>query len=430
MLNPSSSSSLEDYVKASHILSLLRTSGFSRARSQAQFDYSNGSNGLLVSELYFRLLGFPSPRIIIDGLWFHFQYGGVARVWTQILDTLSLPGIVSRLSPIAIIDRFPGITYSSAFTILKGRSLDPLDLLSVQHISIENSFLVRDWSADVFCSSWISTSGFLEPSCSELIVLHDCIPERFTPKDPKLLSVRSRWINGASSVLSVSADSSYDLHRYYNFPLLDIAWCHPSPISCQSSNKLLFNWSSFLSITGISSNFVLLAGSACVGSYKNPEIVCQALLHPSLHGVDLLLTGANSTVVRTSLLSLFPALEGRIVCACFTDYELSIAYKQAISVIVPSLIEGFGLPVLEVLRAGGIPLVSNTRGLRESSGESCFRFNPYCPHELVLLLQILLDTESRSWYQSIVHNRVCSRLSRLSPDLFALHLLVQARYTR
>ena len=57
-----------------------------------------------------------------------------------------------------------------------------------------------------------------------------------------------------------------------------------------------------------------------------------------------------------------------IYAAGFTDVELALVYRHALAVVIPSRIEGFGLPAIEVA-AGGLPLLADSRGLREAGGE-------------------------------------------------------------
>ena len=63
----------------------------------------------------------------------------------------------------------------------------------------------------------------------------------------------------------------------------------------------------------------------------------------------------------------FPHLRGRVLAAGFSDSELALAYRQALAVVIPSRIEGFGLPAIEVMAAGGLCLVADARGLRGGS---------------------------------------------------------------
>ena len=97
------------------------------------------------------------------------------------------------------------------------------------------------------------------------------------------------------------------------------------------------------------------------------------------------------------------------------------------AVVIPSWIEGFGLPAVEVMASGGLPVVSDSRGLREAASEAALRFVPGCPSQLVDFLLMLLDQQSHDWVLRVLSKRANRRLDRLNPDLLGLSLLAQAR---
>ena len=84
--------SFADYSSASIVLDILRRDGPSAALKL--LDTLNvSSDSPLLYEL-FRLHKLNGPRILIDGIWFSRAYGGISRVWAQILSTWSLSGLV------------------------------------------------------------------------------------------------------------------------------------------------------------------------------------------------------------------------------------------------------------------------------------------------------------------------------------------------
>lgn len=68
---------------------------------------------------------------------------------------------------------------------------------------------------------------------------------------------------------------------------------------------------------------------------------------------------------------------GVIIKNNVTDKELAVFYKNAIGLISPSLMEGFGLPVLEAMASSCLVLASDIPSLREVCEDSAFYFNPY-----------------------------------------------------
>ena len=179
---------------------------------------------------------------------------------------------------------------------------------------------------------------------------------------------------------------------------------------------------------GLSTNFVLLPATSAIGSYKKIQrlLALHFLTLACIH-LQLVLCGVGAEQCAQQLELTFPHLQGRILAAGFTDSELALVFRHALAVLIPSRIEGFGLPAIEVMAAGGLPLVADARGLREAGAEAAMRFAPDQPEQLSCLLQLLVDPLSRTWLNSRLQPRIESRLGRLNPDLIGLSLLAQAR---
>ena len=425
------SSSFSDHVAATRVLRSWRRDGAEKALSLLSKEFPNSSHTPLLEELRSRLHREPGPRLLVDTLWLSRPYGGITRVWNQILRTWLLPGITSNIAPIAMIDRGGCPDIISKFSTLQGNSVDPLDCSQVSRCSEENTLIVKEWGADVFCSTWISSTSPTTPSCPEVALVHDLLPERFRPRDPALLPLRRRWWGEASAHLSVSADTAADLSTRLPISATRVDWCHPAPDSvfCEtySAHASLSLWENLRRRAGLNSVFVLLPATSSIGSYKNPELVGTALSDDSLDSLQLVLCGIAAEQRAQALESRFPLLRGRILAAGFNDSELAMVYRHALAVLIPSRIEGFGLPAIEVMAAGGLPFVADVRGLREAGAEAAMRFTPDHPKHLIGLLQLLLDPVSRAWLQRRLQPRTQARLARLNPDLIGLSLLAQAR---
>lgn len=58
------------------------------------------------------------------------------------------------------------------------------------------------------------------------------------------------------------------------------------------------------------------------------------------------------------------------------DEELALFYKNALCYVLPSLYEGFGLPVLEAMQRGCPVITSNISSLPEAGGEAALYVDP------------------------------------------------------
>ena len=207
------------------VLAEWRTCGPDAARQILPFEPPEDP---LLQELYLRLYQKPGPRLLLDGLWFSRTVGGISRVWDQILRCWQLPDLFYDQSPLLFSDRESRSVCSGYFPSLVANKVDPLDISAVAAAAEENALIATDWGADVFLSSWISTTGAFSPACSELALVHDCMPERSTCPEG-LRSLRRRWLKGASAHLAVSADTAADVALLLKSPFADISWCHPAP---------------------------------------------------------------------------------------------------------------------------------------------------------------------------------------------------------
>jgi glycosyltransferase involved in cell wall biosynthesis len=59
------------------------------------------------------------------------------------------------------------------------------------------------------------------------------------------------------------------------------------------------------------------------------------------------------------------------------DGELPMLYAGALAFLYPSIYEGFGLPALEAMAAGTVPIVSNSTALPEVVGDGALTVDPY-----------------------------------------------------
>ena len=84
----------------------------------------------------------------------------------------------------------------------------------------------------------------------------------------------------------------------------------------------------------------------------------------------------------------------------FTGYiseiEKSVLLKNAFSFVFPSLYEGFGMPILEAMKAGIPVIASDIPVLREVGGKACYFVDPLSEQDISrAILEIMKDHEMR-----------------------------------
>jgi glycosyltransferase involved in cell wall biosynthesis len=94
-------------------------------------------------------------------------------------------------------------------------------------------------------------------------------------------------------------------------------------------------------------------------------------------GLDIWVAGASGTYF--SAVGQVPAPQNVRMLGFVTDDDLAALYGRALCFAFPSLIEGFGLPVLEAMALGCPVVASDTASLPEVCGEAALFAGPNSP---------------------------------------------------
>jgi len=97
----------------------------------------------------------------------------------------------------------------------------------------------------------------------------------------------------------------------------------------------------------------------------------MALLHAHGMTVPLLQCGPGMSPQTRALYGAAPWLTH---VGYVTDEQLVALYRRATALVFPSRYEGFGLPVLEAMRAGGAVICANASSLPEVAGDAALQF--------------------------------------------------------
>src|SRR5204863_9857792 len=76
------------------------------------------------------------------------------------------------------------------------------------------------------------------------------------------------------------------------------------------------------------------------------------------------------------------------------DEDLSAFYQHAECFVLPSLYEGFGLPVLEAMKYGCPVITSNVSSLPEAGGDAALYVNPENVDDIAAKMKKLLNDKS------------------------------------
>ena len=132
-------------------------------------------------------------------------------------------------------------------------------------------------------------------------------------------------------------------------------------------------------IEDLPKEYFLYVGNAY--PHKNLDRLLEAFSQFSKENVNvkLVLVGTNDFFyirLRENINKL--QLENKIIVKSgVSDAELSYLYKNALGLVTPALMEGFGLPVLEALKSKCLVICSDIPAFKELSRGNALYFNPY-----------------------------------------------------
>jgi len=86
------------------------------------------------------------------------------------------------------------------------------------------------------------------------------------------------------------------------------------------------------------------------------------------------------------------------------DEDLPALYSGAIAFLYPSFYEGFGLPVLEAMATGTVPIISNSTALREVAGDAGVVVDPH-NYDSIASAIVRIVKEDR-WREELRHRSV------------------------
>ena len=101
-------------------------------------------------------------------------------------------------------------------------------------------------------------------------------------------------------------------------------------------------------------------------------------------------------------------------------------YARAACLVLPSLREGFGLPVLEAMACGTPVITSSSSSLPEVGGDAAIRVDPYDTIDLSdAMYRVLADADLRDelrerglkWVRGFSWHRTAEQMSRLLDDV-------------
>ena len=148
--------------------------------------------------------------------------------------------------------------------------------------------------------------------------------------------------------------------------------------------------------------------------HKNLKRLIQAFnsIAPRYRDLDLLLIGKPHPTETPMLKSLVfeLGLSDRVLFKSYVNYEdLPYWYRGAISLVYPSLWEGFGLPILEAMGCGCPVITSRGSGTEEVASGAAYLINPESIEDIRNAITFMLENNRSPYVEKGI--KVASRFS-------------------
>lgn len=241
----------------------------------------------------------------------------------------------------------------------------------------------------------------------DLAYLH--FPEFFRPKD--LLQLKS-WteysVRHAKHIVTISKNSKLDIIKEYHRAPEDISIVYPGVDSLEMVDDASME-------KEVLSRFELEKGKylVSVGTIqprKNLINLIKAFEKLDDSSVKLVFVGKKGwlTTEFDEALAMSPAKDRIVVTGFVEDDVKMMLLKNSKASILVGFYEGFGIPPIEGMSVGVLPLVANTASLPEVVGDLGVQVNPYSVEEMTLGLKRVLESKMSTALKHQLQERAAS----------------------
>ncbi len=243
-----------------------------------------------------------------------------------------------------------------------------------------------------------------QPNCPAAVTIYDVAPfTEFHPQNRHLQADQDRLLQAAeraTRIITTSNFSRTELHRHLNCDIsqVDVMPLGYDPVFHPHCNQYLDPF--FAEKIG-TDPYLLFVGNT--EPRKNLEGLLEAflLLENQIHSKLVLVSSKPTGPTWTdrirgkasNLNSCIKRLENRTIwLEGVDDATLAGLYRRSQVFVMPSLYEGFGLPLLEALACGSSTAAARAASLPEVGGDIPFWFNPVDPVDIARAILEAIET--------------------------------------
>ncbi|KAA3646891.1 MAG: glycosyltransferase family 1 protein [Proteobacteria bacterium] len=261
------------------------------------------------------------------------------------------------------------------------------------------------------------------PGVKTVITIHDLIPLKvpFTTLDFKkyFYYLFKQAAESADLILAVSAHTKKDIIEIYGVPEEKIKVTYQSyrqsAPEIKQQDEAVYLQSQKLT----PQKYILFVGN--IEPKKNIKQLIQAMAYVK-KGYKLAVVGRKAWMHESQLKGLknFLKKEDYVFLDYVPEYELGMLYKNATCLVMPSLYEGFGLPVLEAMQYDCPVICSNKSSLPEVAGDAAVYIDPYQFGEIRDAINDLIEHPEKR--QDMI-KKGRERVEFFSPDNYSKRLV-------
>ena len=319
------------------------------------------------------ITGLENIHLFIDGVIFQIHQGkqyGISKIWKNLLDFFDNQNPFGKIT---ILNRGYLPEFES-FNILQGKKYDPSNYVADSRYLDE---ICKIEEANLFISTYFTNPISIYTIC----LLHDMIPEYmgFNLNSPEWLC-KIASMRKAKAFFAVSNNTIYDFRKMYpehqNKPTYLIYNTVPAVFK-KYDDKVCLDLTKKL---GLTKPYFTIIGKR--GDYKNSILFFKAFGRmKNRDNYQILCVGG------------YPRLEylyrqhlnnsDTVINATLTDQELSQVLNTSLSMVYPSLYEGFGLPLLEAINSHcPVICISTNKAAVEVASYAAIYTDPYDVDEM------------------------------------------------
>jgi glycosyltransferase involved in cell wall biosynthesis len=336
-------------------------------------------------------------RIAFDARYINDRYHGIGRFAFQLLESMASLStdydfVVYRGR---IQDRrfnWEGITQRQNVTLRFG----PGPLYWPHEQLLWPIFIRRD-RIDLFHSPYFPIP--LLSRSKVIMTVHDMIFERYPQYMPGAWSrpyykiLMKLGLRKSQKIITVSNSTAKDLRNYYKFPLEKLAIIPEGVDNGFSTGETTIPLAEIRERYGLNSQFILSVGAR--RPHKNFNRLIQAYSRISNeYPHNLILVGSYDTRFPDGIKQELDQndLNGRVKLLDWVpESDLPGIYQLADFVVLPSLLEGFGLPALESMACGTPVIAADNSSFPEVIGNAGILVDPFQVNQIEDAMRRLLN---------------------------------------